>query len=457
MKVIKPYDALYSIAVKAPMAIISAGIDSIKAGSRMPTFLYSLAIIALLWAVGLLFGLQLEWAGLSQWTVMMTMCLVLFMITVFSMFPATIYAAFTWREKERARQHTLAELRHHNMQAWMEEEVNKCFDTIYDAETYRIPVPSAIFAMLVGWGLFFFSEGQAPVAELARSGMTSGLLVGLGNAHPVVFGFLGAFFFSLQMLFHRYLTTDLKASVFMHIAVRTWVVFILTMVLSVIWPSLPASGGNIYWGGPALPAVCFIAGIVPDVALDLIKKSARASLGQMRLLSYSHIPLARIQGLNLWHQTRLTEEGIDCVQNLAMSDIVGLIVNTRLGLMRLLHWVDQALLCVHVGDDLEKFRKAGIRTATDFESIYMGLPQPEQKRSEREREAELEAKMGREERNYVPAVPPVLAEALAGDRELVERVRNEMIAVCNDANFQRLQTMRSRQLPVATGPDKMSG
>lgn len=263
----------------------------------------------------------------------------------------------------------------------------------------------------------------------------------------------------------------------MHIAVRTWVVIILTLALSPVWHILLASEAIEYPGRPALLALCFIAGIIPDVALNLIQKSARVGFGRLPFVSYNHIPLAKIQGLNLWHQARLAEEGIDSVQNLAMSDIISLIVNTRLGLMRLLHWVDQALLCIHVGqENLEKFRKAGIYTATDLESIYMGRPpQQEKDESERAHQLKLEEGAAEERRTYIPVVPigliksldegeelgnrerkesvkvlkkdkeigelerNKLIKALGKDEGFEERLRNMMIAICEDESFQRLR------------------
>ena len=447
--------------------VISLGIEA----SRMPTFVYCVVILVVLWVVGLLFAWQpLEvWGTLPKWTTMMTMCLVLGTITGLSLFPATVYAAFDKKEKARARKHILLELEHFGLSNDLRREVTTCFDGLYDDKSYRVPVPLATLALVVGWVLFFFSGGAGSVANLAGSGSISDLFVNLKNAHPVVFGFLGAFFFSLRMLFQRYVTTDLKASVFMHIAIRIWVVMILVLVLSVVWYALPALESYRYQGNLTLLAVCFIAGITPDVALNLIERVVRASFGKLRPRSYAHVPLAKIHGLNLWHQARLAEEGIDSVQNLAMSDIVGLIVNTRLGLMRLLHWIDQAILIIHVGvEHLERFNKAGIHTATDFEAIYTGrLSQSEQEKiaselwkSERDRETGLVTYMGRKGPSYVPAVPPGLVKSLVEKEELVksehneldkvlgeverleERLRNMMIAICDDENFQRLWRAR---------------
>ena len=439
-------------------AVISAGIEA----GRTPAFVCCGVIIVILWVVGLLFAWQpLEaWGNLDRWATMMTMCLVLLIITLLSLFPALVYLAFNGREKERAFEHAKSELEHYKLYKKFGTEVETRFYSLYNDKSYWAPVPLATLALVVGWVLFFFSGGAGPVAMLAGSGNISDLFTDLKNAPPVVFGFLGAFFFSLRMLFHRYVTTDLKASDFMHIAVRIWVVMILTMVLSVVWYALPASESYGYKGTLTLLAVCFIGGITPDVAYKLIERVGRAGFGKLRSPTQAHVPLARIKGLNLWHQARLAEEGIDSVQNLAMSDIVGLIVNTRLGIMRLQHWVDQALLIVHVGEDnLEKFYRAGIHTATDFEAVYVGqLPEKEQTKL-RECKGELVTYMGRKGPSYVPEVPPGLLKSLREvgpkksernksiktsekDEGLEERVRNMMTAICDDVKYQRLWKVR---------------
>jgi hypothetical protein len=458
-------DVVYSIGVKAPVALVRAGIGAPKQiyefSSRKPVLAYCLISLAVLWGIGLLFACQpLEaWQefNLNRLVTILTMCLVLGIITIFSLFPAAIYAAFTREDMKRARERTQMELEHHNMED-LKDEVNECFNTAYDPKTYRLPVTLATVVMIFCWVLFFFSRGAGEVGRLASSGDVSTFFVNLENAHPVVFGFLGAFFFSLQTLLRRYFTADLKASVFMHIAVRTCLVMILVLVLSTVWEAIAEPGDNEYWGKPALLAICFLSGIIPDIALDLIQRAGRAGLGKVwKRVSYSDVSLIKIQGLNLWHQARLAEEGIDNVQNLAKSDIIGLIVNTRLGLMRVLDWVDQALLYIHAGEhvkndhvenDFDKYCQAGIHTATELEAVYMGRHQPERSNQENEREAKLEMKMKKEGRCYVPPVPPGLAEMLGNEPGLQERVYNEMIAICDDVNFQRLSKLRHQQMPL---------
>jgi hypothetical protein len=213
-----------------------------------------------------------------------------------------------------------------------------------------------------------------------------------------------------------------------HIAIRVWLVMLLSLVLSIIWEAVLAADGSVSTvsaisslppgGIPAskawLLAVCFLTGIVPDVALDLIQKGVKAVTGKIWFASDKDQPMTKIQGLNLWHQTRLAEEGIDNVQNLAESDIYDLIVYTRLGVRRLLDWIDQALLCIHVGDDFETYQKVGMHTATEFVAVY---------------QAWLKKKM---EPQGDPNHPLPTS-----------RMFNQWIAVYNDVNYQRLRLLQN--------------
>ena len=85
--------------------------------------------------------------------------------------------------------------------------------------------------------------------------------------------------------------------------------------------------------------------------------------------------MSDLDGLNVWYESRLLEEGIEDMQNLATADLVDVILNTRIPVDRLIDWVDQSLLYMHLGkskrrvgeSDRDKLRRFGIRTATDLE------------------------------------------------------------------------------------------
>jgi hypothetical protein len=74
----------------------------------------------------------------------------------------------------------------------------------------------------------------------------------------------------------------------------------------------------------------------------------------------------------------LLEEGIEDMQNLATANIVDLMLNTRIPIERLIDWIDQSLLYIHLGKkeadteetNRDKLRRFGIRTASDLMNVF---------------------------------------------------------------------------------------
>ena len=54
------------------------------------------------------------------------------------------------------------------------------------------------------------------------------------------------------------------------------------------------------------------------------------------------LPLSRLDGLTIWHQTRLEEEDIENVYNMADTHILSLMLNTKIPANRIIGWADQA-------------------------------------------------------------------------------------------------------------------
>jgi hypothetical protein len=85
-------------------------------------------------------------------------------------------------------------------------------------------------------------------------------------------------------------------------------------------------------------------------------------------------PLSQIDGLSVWHESRLDEEDIENVPNLATADIVELMLNTKIAPNRIIDWVDQALLLMVLPPPASEqgtqngigvvLRSNGIRTAS---------------------------------------------------------------------------------------------
>ena len=169
------------------------------------------------------------------------------------------------------------------------------------------------------------------------------------------FGFLGAYSFILQMLVRRFFQSDLRPAAYANALVRLIVVLVLVSALYQILPQ----------GNPrSAAAIAFVIGFFPLAGMQAIQRVAATAL-RVAVPSLSPpYPLNQIDGLSVWYEARLLEEGIEDMQSLATANFVDVILHTRVPVGRLVDWVDQAHLYLHL-DRLEgtwrerKHAKAG--------------------------------------------------------------------------------------------------
>jgi hypothetical protein len=149
------------------------------------------------------------------------------------------------------------------------------------------------------------------------------------------FGFLGAYSFILQMLIRRFFQSDLRPSAYAHAMLRIIVVLILVAALHQLLPQ----------GNPRTEAViAFILGFFPLVGMQALQRMAAAVLRAVVPSLNQPYPLNQIDGLSIWYEARLLEEGIEDMQSLATANFVDVMLHTRVPAGRLVDWVDQAHL-----------------------------------------------------------------------------------------------------------------
>lgn len=177
----------------------------------------------------------------------------------------------------------------------------------------------------------------------------------LGTA--LAFGFIGAYWFNLQSIVRRYFQNDLRTNAYISGVVRIIAVLLLVTVVSQV---SPVSDGSLY-------ALAFAVGVFPRLALQVLEKAISRIVGRLTELR-NQFPLTHLDGLNMWYEARLVEEGIEDMQNLATADMVEMLLSTRVPVGRLVDWIDQALLYVRVKDSKQRedLRRLGIRGATDL-------------------------------------------------------------------------------------------
>jgi hypothetical protein len=225
----------------------------------------------------------------------------------------------------------------------------------------RSPVLVATVIITLGWILTLAHADS----ELIRTG--DGLLALLEPPRePVVYAFLGAYVYALGVVLRGYVRKDLRPKSYSHITVRTILVIVLAWVL------------QLQWSGDALLLVVFVAGLVPETAIVLIKEALRGVTAlPFPFLEEEPDPLTRLEGIDVYDRARLLDEGVASVEGLAHHDVVELMLQTRIHASQLVDWVDQAILYLHAGPrdatdgtgrstTLGTLRAYGIRTATDL-------------------------------------------------------------------------------------------
>lgn len=174
------------------------------------------------------------------------------------------------------------------------------------------------------------------------------------------FAFLGAYVFIAQSLIRRFFQSDLRPSAYATSILRIVIVLITVIALHQILRPV---------GRPNVEAVvAFVVGIFPIIAFQALYRTAagvlRAAVPQLT----PDYPLNQLDGLNIWYETRLVEEGIEDMENLATANMVDVMLHTRVPVGRLVDWIDQAHLYLHL-DRIERGRserrKAGRWDRTD--------------------------------------------------------------------------------------------
>lgn len=154
------------------------------------------------------------------------------------------------------------------------------------------------------------------------------------------FAFLGAYVFSLQLTVRAYFQNDLRSGTYVAALERLAVVLILVGVIHVLWGALPSMTAS----GAVESGFAFVVGSFPIVGQQWLNQLVGQHVQTKIQSLYSRHPLDELDGMNVWYQARLLEEGVEDVQNLATANLVDVVLHSRAPVGRLVDWVDQALL-----------------------------------------------------------------------------------------------------------------
>lgn len=226
------------------------------------------------------------------------------------------------------------------------------------------PVLVATLVLAAGWA-----------AVLARDPLFSEDLV--LPVDSLRFGFMGAYVFIVQMLIRRFFQSDLKPSSYYGTVARVVTVLVVVLVVHYTRP------GADEWTKQAEVATAFLIGFFPLLGMQILQKAVSTMFRRWVPTLRTPYPLSDLDGLNIWYEARLLEEGIEDLQNLVTGNLVDILLHTRVPVERLVDWIDQAALQLLVdppsGDseslrpstDRCTLRRFGVRTATDLETMFV--------------------------------------------------------------------------------------
>jgi hypothetical protein len=174
------------------------------------------------------------------------------------------------------------------------------------------------------------------------------------------FAFLGAYAFIVQSLIRRFYQSDLRPSAYASVVLRIIVVLVtmaaLHQLLGAVTPATEA-------------AIAFVVGFFPVIAFQALQRAAAATLRVFVPQLTPDYPLNQLDGLNVWYEARLVEEGIEDMQNLATANLVDVILHTRVPVGRLVDWVDQAKLYLHLDRAERGYHERRLVRATEKPAV----------------------------------------------------------------------------------------
>ena len=261
----------------------------------------------------------------------------------------------------------------------------------------KLQVLMATLLIALGWVFVVHLEtvfhGSIPWSHIHLSGLPS------IPRESFSFAFLGSYFFQ----------NDLKATAYLATTMRIIVVVLLVWVLDPVLATSIGQNGR--------SAIAFVIGVFPTVGWAALQSTVSVLLKRAVPALEAKDPLSDLDGMNVWYEARLVEEGVEDIQNLATTDIGNVLLRTRIPPERLIDWLDQALLRLNTtglsDDDRSKLKRRSIRTATDLlEALAYRRPEANGKTFA----AGIERLLNEDDDG--PSVTLAIAVALQGERNL---------------------------------------
>lgn len=363
-------DELEEIAERETTSVVQQGI-------RILNVVIVLAISFLLPGLTIyLFGDKNELLTAEPALALFGRTLQLLIIGIASALPALLYLLFPRRKMNKVRRDFLQEVMQLDGDIINLDEAELKYGGLVD-DTYGSdqklhfllgtgsPILISTLLITLGWTVALLPVGPSAVSD--QSHLAHLLQPRLETFN---FGFLGAYFFSLNLIFRRYVRTDLTPKAYTHVTVRLLVTFIVVWVVSLLPLISSDPNEEVSW---VLLVLAFLVGIFPETGITLTQDVLHKTLGRGRIFPSleEKDPLDNLEGINVYDRTRLLEEGIENIENLAHYNPIELMLRTHFPTARLVDLFDQSILYLHTKTEhvRDRLRGLGIRTATDLEFV----------------------------------------------------------------------------------------
>ena len=251
------------------------------------------------------------------------------------------------------------------------EYIKKIEDRNQLGTNYVVQSIHTLLATMLGLSLFIWFPSRLSLINEIFGAEDIGKII----IQAMQYGFLGAYIFSLQLVYRRYSTFDLQPIVYMNctLTIIAGIVFnfVAFNAINALTDTEGLEAPNGFTAG-ILAIIAFSLGYFPLLAIRWFNRMAYKALGEERRRANA-LPLGLIDGISQFHETRLWDEGIDNLQNLASAAIDELLINTRFSAPEVIDWVDQAILYLYLEkNQIEIFRRGGIRSFSDLVEKWGG-------------------------------------------------------------------------------------
>jgi hypothetical protein len=248
----------------------------------------------------------------------------------------------------------------------------RCADILHDVRSFAWPVVVATTVPFVTLALYlpFTRQWTRPLLEhiwpdYLGFGQPSASIQ--ATSRVVLWGFTGAFLYSFTTIWRRFMALDITPNAYTYIGIR----FLSSIITGGVVGAVIGSGLSTAVGTPVSDRACtpicatvFIVGIFPDFGLAYLREVARKYLGKV-VDSELETTLLQVSGINLWHESRFRQDGIENAHNLASTDLPRLVRSFPFPVGQLVDWVDEAILLTNTGPEQRtKLAAAGVRRAS---------------------------------------------------------------------------------------------